>query len=59
METFEINNRRYLGNKYKLLPFIRQVVDKECENINSVFDVFSGTGSVAFDFRDKQLLSMT
>lgn len=55
METFEINNRRYLGNKYKLLPFIRQVVDKECENINSVFDVFSGTGSVAFDFRDKQL----
>lgn len=55
MDTFEINNRRYLGNKYKLLPFIRQVVDNECENINSVFDVFSGTGSVAYDFRDKQL----
>ena len=55
METFEINNRRYLGNKFKLLPFIRQVVDNECENINSVFDVFSVTGSVAYDFRDKRL----
>lgn len=55
MEMFEINNRRYLGNKYKLLPFICQIVDKECKDVNSVFDVFSGTGSVAYAFRDKQL----
>ena len=26
-----INNRRYLGNKYKLLPFITGVVNAECE----------------------------
>ena len=56
LRTFEINNRRYLGNKFKLLPFIRRIVDEECNNVTSVFDAFSGTGSVSFAFRDKQLL---
>lgn len=56
MRTFEINNRRYLGNKFKLIPFIRRVVDEECSNIRSVLDAFSGTGSVSFAFHDKQLL---
>ncbi|MBR4651076.1 MAG: DNA adenine methylase [Prevotella sp.] len=56
MRTFEINNRRYLGNKFKLTPFIRSVVDEECNDVRSVLDAFSGTGSVAFAFRDKQLL---
>ena len=56
LRTFEINNRRYLGNKFKLLPFIRRVVDEECNNVMSVLDAFSGTGSVSFAFRDKQLL---
>lgn len=52
----KINNRRYLGNKYKLLPFIREVVDKECKNINIVFDVFAGTGAVASAFLDKTII---
>lgn len=56
MRTFEINNRRYLGNKFKLIPFIRRVVDEECDNVTSVLDAFSGTGSVSFAFRDKRLL---
>ena len=56
VKLFEINNRRYLGNKFKLIPFIRRVVDGECENVTSVFDAFSGTGSVSFVFRDKQLI---
>lgn len=56
LRTFEINNRRYLGNKFKLLPFIRRIVDEECNDVASVFDAFSGTGSVSFAFRDKQLL---
>lgn len=56
ISSFEINNRRYLGNKFKLIPFIRGVVDRECPDITSVFDAFSGTGSVSFAFRDKQLL---
>ena len=55
LQTFEINNRRYLGNKFKLLPFIRRIVDEECNNVTSVLDAFSGTGSVSFAFLDKQL----
>jgi adenine-specific DNA-methyltransferase len=54
-ETFEISSRRYLGNKYKLTPFIRQVVEQNCPNVDSVFDAFAGTGSVAYAFRDKLL----
>lgn len=27
-KTIKINNRRYLGNKYKLIPFIKEVVEK-------------------------------
>ena len=56
IKKFEINNRRYLGNKFKLLPFIRRIVDEECNNVTSVLDAFSGTGSVSFAFLDKQLL---
>lgn len=56
VRTFEINNRRYLGNKYKLIPFIRRIVDEECVGVDSVFDAFSGTGSVSYGFRDKRLL---
>lgn len=48
-----INNRRYLGNKYTLNGFIREVVDGHCKDINSVLDIFSGTGSVAYAFIDK------
>lgn len=43
-KTSYINNRRYLGNKYKLLPFITKTVKNECENIKSVADIFAGTG---------------
>ena len=56
LRTFEINNRRYLGNKFKLLPFIRRIVDEECNDVTSVLDAFSGTGSVSYAFLDKQLL---
>lgn len=52
-----INNRRYLGNKYKLLPFITNVVKENCNDINVVFDVFAGTGAVSSAFIDKQLIT--
>ncbi len=55
-KTTKINNRRYLGNKYKLLDFIKEIVAKECEGINSVADVFAGTGAVASAFIDKKLI---
>lgn len=56
-KTIRINNRRYLGNKYKLLPFIRSVVDEECENVNIVADIFAGTGAVASAFTDKKIIT--
>lgn len=56
-KTSLINNRRYLGNKYKLLPFIRDVVEKECKNVKVVADIFSGTGAVASAFKDKELIT--
>ncbi len=56
-KTTKINNRRYLGNKYKLLSFITKVVENECENINTVADIFAGTGAVASAFTDKKLIT--
>lgn len=57
VKTVAINNRRYLGSKYKLLPFIRSVVDNECWHIESVADIFAGTGIVASAFVNKQLIT--
>ncbi len=56
-KTTKINNRRYLGNKYKLLDFIKGVVEKECKGINTIADIFAGTGSVASAFSDKKLIT--
>ena len=53
----ELNNRRYLGNKHSLTPFIREVVDSNCGKISSVADVFAGTGAVANAFKDKQIVT--
>lgn len=57
LKTCKINNKRYLGNKYKLLDFIKGVVESECENINTVADIFAGTGAVASAFTDKCLIT--
>ncbi len=48
-----IQNRRYLGNKYKLLPFIENIIETYCKNTHSLFDVFAGTGVVAYHFADR------
>ncbi|MCL2801265.1 MAG: Dam family site-specific DNA-(adenine-N6)-methyltransferase [Treponema sp.] len=56
-KTTYINNRRYLGNKYKLLPFISTVVAENCRDVNSIADIFAGTGAVASAFTDKQLIT--
>ena len=56
-KTSLINNRRYLGNKYKLLPFITKVVNEECVGIQSVADIFAGTGAVSSAFLDKIIIT--
>lgn len=56
-KTSSINNRRYLGNKYKLLPFITKVVEQECPDVVSVADIFAGTGAVSSAFMDKAIIT--
>jgi len=56
-KTTLINNRRYLGNKYKLLPFITRVVNEECADIDIFADIFSGTGAVSSAFSDKIVIT--
>ena len=46
MKKLEINNRRFLGSKYKLLNFIEDTVNEHCKDVKSVVDVFAGTGVV-------------
>jgi len=44
---FRINNRRYLGSKERLLPFIKKVVNENTKNVEVVADIFGGTGVVS------------
>ncbi len=53
----KINNRRYLGNKYKLLSFIKTTIDKHCPHVESMIDIFSGTGAVASAFLDIKIIT--
>ena len=55
VQTTKINNRRYLGNKYKLLPFITKIITENCGDFNSFTDIFAGTGAVASAYTNKQL----
>lgn len=56
-KTSLINNRRYLGNKYKLLPFITRVVKDQNLEFDSFADIFAGTGAVSSAFTDKQIIT--
>lgn len=42
----KINNRRYTGSKYKLMPWIKDLILENCPEHDSLFDVFGGTGVV-------------
>ena len=42
----KINNRRYTGSKYKLMPWIKELILENCPEHDSLFDVFGGTGVV-------------
>ena len=57
--TLKISSRRYLGSKYKLLPFIQRIVEEECKNIHVMVDIFSGTGVVASAFQGKNTAVVT
>lgn len=48
----KINNRRYTGSKYKLMPWIKSLILENCAEHDSVFDVFGGTGVVTSELLD-------
>jgi len=52
---FQLQNRRFLGNKYKLLDFIDDIVAEECKGFNVFCDIFAGTGVVGDRFNDKNV----
>jgi len=56
-KTSKINNRRYLGNKYKLLPFIEKIVSENCADLGTVADIFTGTGAVASIFPKQKIIT--
>ena len=51
----KINNRRYLGNKYRILPFIKQTISENCGDFETFADIFAGTGAVSSAYTDKIL----
>lgn len=53
MKTISINNRRYLGSKYKILENIKEVIEKEKIEFSSFLDLFGGTGIVGDYFNEK------
>lgn len=51
-KSLSIQNRRYLGNKYKLIDFIKKTIKENCPGISSFFDAFAGTGVVAYSLME-------
>ena len=47
---FHIHNRKYLGSKTKLLPFIKEVILGDVKKIETFVDGFAGTGVVGNHF---------
>ncbi len=52
---FQLQNRRYLGNKYKLLGFIEDIISDKCGSVNSLCDIFAGTGVVGERFNSPDI----
>lgn len=50
LENFQIQNRRYLGNKYRLLPHLEGLMEEKCCEVRTFCDLFAGTGVVAHRF---------
>ena len=51
--SYSMKNRRYLGSKTRLLPFIHDTFEKENISFESLLDIFGGTGVVSESFNDQ------
>jgi adenine-specific DNA-methyltransferase len=49
---FRIENRKYLGSKFRLIPFLKEIILKKTPTVKTFIDGFSGTGVVSYYFRD-------
>lgn len=47
LEKFDLQSRRYIGNKAKLTDWIMEIIHKETEGNEMFIDIFSGTAIVA------------
>jgi len=56
---YKISQRRYLGNKNSILPFIDEIIKTEIGEFDSLCDIFSGTGVVGeyFNASNKKIIS--
>lgn len=57
VKEIQIQNRRYLGSKYKLVDEIRRIVTRYCKGATVFADVFAGTGVVAAAFPEMRLVT--
>ena len=49
----KINSRRYTGNKYRLMSWIKGLILEYCSEHENFFDVFGGTGVVTAEMLDE------
>jgi len=58
-QLLQIHNRRFLGNKTKLLGFIGDIVADKCRGYYTFCDIFAGTGVVGqyFNRPDTKIMS--
>ena len=54
-QLLQIHNRRFLGNKTKLLGFIGDIVADKCRGYYTFCDIFAGTGVVGDRFKKKNI----
>lgn len=46
-KMFDLESRRYIGNKAKLTPWIMDIINEHTGGFKTFFDVFAGTASVS------------
>lgn len=54
MKMVSINNRRYIGSKFRMIDFIKETMKKEKMEYSSFLDLFGGTGIVGDVFNDQK-----
>lgn len=47
LDYFQLQNRRYIGSKHKLIEWIFSTIKSECAGGSTFADIFAGTGIVA------------